>query len=242
MVKKSTRRKNAAGGWLRGQVLKRFVLSAIIVAGAMGAALGCFIGVLVTLGGLAVIPVWLGTLGVAVLAVVGCSWYVSRVEASWGRGLEAERQIGDFIELAVVKSGCAFAHDVKEGLGGPGNVDHVVMTPVGIWVVETKARRVSKQRFPSALSQVAENVRRVRRHLETSVTIRGALVIADRADDSLDSDRDWNGEVVKVFGAKRFLGVLRAECKEVGAIGKSVEMKQVEAAVWQLGSTGHAES
>ena len=48
--------------------------------------------------------------------------YCRRVDATWGRGLEAERQIGDLIEHAVAQRGCAFAHDVKEALGGRGNV------------------------------------------------------------------------------------------------------------------------
>ena len=39
--------------------------------------------------------------------------YCRRVVATWGRGLEAERQIGDFIDHAVAQRGCAVAHDVK---------------------------------------------------------------------------------------------------------------------------------
>ena len=78
--------------------------------------------------------------------------YCRRVDATWGWGLEAERQVGDLIEHAVAQRGCAFAHDVKEALGGRGNVDHVVMTPVGVWVVETKAAWLSKRRFRSRAS------------------------------------------------------------------------------------------
>ena len=142
--------------------------------------------------------------GVMVLAFGLFYAYCRRVEATWGRGLKAERRIGDLIDHAVAQRGCAFAHDVKEALGGRGNVDHVVMTPAGIWVVETKSDRLSKRRFPRALRQVAENASRVRRHLETSLPVRGALVIADRSNDSLEAQHDWNGEAVGAFGAKKF--------------------------------------
>ena len=72
-------------------------------------------------------------------------------------GWDAERRVGDLIEHVIVETGCAFAHDVKEGLGGSGNVDHVVMTPAGVWVVETKARWLSPHTVPAALGQAANN-------------------------------------------------------------------------------------
>ena len=132
----------------------------------------------------------------------------------------------------MTRRSCAVAHDVREALGGWGNVDHVVMTPAGIWVVETKSHRLSKRRFPRALRQVAENASRVRRHLETSLPVRGALVIADRSEDSLESQFNWNGEPVQAFGPTKFLRVLSAEREQAGADARSPEMARVERAVW----------
>ena len=60
-----------------------------------------------------------------------------RIDSTWGRGLDAERLVGDRIEHAVAQRGRAFAHDVKGALGGRGTVDHVVITAAGIWVVTT---------------------------------------------------------------------------------------------------------
>ncbi|MYD97897.1 MAG: NERD domain-containing protein [Gammaproteobacteria bacterium] len=90
-----------------------------------------------------------------------------------------KRRVGDRIEHALVRSGCAFAHDVKEALGQDGNVDHVVLTPAGVWVVETKSAWLDGKRFKQALRQTSDNVRRVREKLGTSLPVRGALVIAD---------------------------------------------------------------
>ena len=141
----------------------------------------------------------------------------------------------------MARLGCAVAHDVKEALGGRGNVGHVVMTPAGIWVVETKAGWLSKKHFSSALGQVRKNVRRVRSHLETPLPVRGALVIADR--DHVEAHYDGNGEPVQAFGAKRkFWQVLSEECEQAGVDVGSPEMARVERAVWNLGSTRHPES
>lgn len=168
--------------------------------------------------------------------------YGRRLNATWGRGLEAERRIGDLIEYAVTRRSCAVAHDVKEALGGESNVDHVVLTPASSWVAETKSHRLSKRRFPRAPRQVAENASPVRRHLETSLPVRGALVIADRSEDSLQSQYHWNGEAVQAFSPRKFLRVLSAEREQAGADVRSPEMERVERAVWDLGSTGYLES
>ncbi len=162
-----------------------------------------------------------------------------RIDARWTRGLLAERRVGDVIEHALARPGCAFAHDVKEALGGSGSVDHIVMTPAGIWVVETKSRWQRKRRFPPALRQAAYNARRVRRHLDTSLPVRAALVIADRWDRSLESRHDWNGEPVTAFGLRTFWLLLRAECGQGGDGGSARDAARMEKTVWDLGSTRH---
>ena len=237
-----TGRKNAAGGWVREQLLSRIASAGMLFMAVVFCALGFMVGGLPifdgAVGGLAS---WLAT--AATILAFGLYYaYGRRLNATWGRGLEAERQIGDLIEYAVTRRSCAVAHDVREALGGEGNVDHVVMTPAGIWVVETKSHRLSKRRFPRALRQVAENASRVRRHLETSLPVRGALVIADRSEDALEARYNWNGEAVQAFGARKFLRVLRAEREQTGADARSPEMARVERAVWGLGSTRYLES
>ena len=154
-------------------------------------------------------------LGVMICAFGVLYLFCRRIDSTWRRGMDAERKVGDLIEYAVAQRGCAFAHDVKEALGGPGNVDHVVMTPAGIWVVETKSGWLGKRRFPSALRQVAENVRRIRRHLVTSLPVRGALVIADPSNESLEADYDGDGEPVNAFGRKTFCACFSASASVI---------------------------
>ena len=238
---KDTGRKNQAGGWLRGELLSRLLSAGMLAMAIMGFGLGFIIRGFPVFDRLDGNLAAGGMIGVMLLTVGALYLFCRRIDSTWGRGLDAERQVGDLIEHAVAQRGCAFAHDVTGALGGPGNVDHVVMTFAGVWVVETKSGWLSKRRFPSALRQVAENVRRVRRHLETSLPVRGALLVAGRRDGSLEVDHDWDGEPVKVFDPKTFWRLLRREREPDPAIGQSLETARVERMVWNLGSTRYSD-
>ena len=237
---KKAGRKNPAGGWLQVEASRRIASAGMLFMAAAGFTLGFAVRGLPLLDGPAGDGASWAVLGALVLALGGLYAYGLRVDATWIKGLKAERRVGDLIEHAVAKRGCAFAHDVKEVLGGRGNVDHVVMTPAGIWVVETKAEWLSKSRFRPALRQAAENAQRVRRHLKTSLPVRAALVIA--AKDALEADCDSKGEAVKVFGAKRFWRVLCTECEKASADGPPPETTTVERQVWNLGATAYLDT
>ena len=127
-------------------------------------------------------------------------------------------------------------------MGGWGNVDHVVITTAGIWVVEPKSGRLGERLCHWTLRQVAVIVACARSHLGTSLPVRGALVIADRSNDSLEAQYDWNGEAAQVFGAKNFWRVLSAEREQTGADVWSLEMGRVQRTVRNLDSTRYLES
>ena len=65
---------------------------------------------------------------------------------------------------------------------------------------------------------------------------------ADRSNDSLEAQYDWNGEAVQAFGAKKFWRMLTAECGQPGADLRSPEMARVERAVRKLGTTPYPDS
>lgn len=232
-------RKNAAGDWLQSEILDRGVSAATIFMAFGGFAVGFAVRGLPFLDG--------GTgklLTVALCVALVLSFVIfwvllRRIDATWTRGLRAERRVGDVIEHALARPDCAFAHDVKEALGGSGNVDHVVMTPAGIWVVETKSNWLGKRRFRGTLRQVARNVGRVRRHLGTSLPVRGAIIVADRWDRSLGARYDWNGEPVTAFGLKTFWRTLRTEGARAGDGEPARDTMKTARAVWDLGSTRH---
>ena len=234
-------RKNAAGDWLRMEAFDRLASAGMIFMVLAGFGVGFAARGFPVFDGRAGTLAASAIMGAVVLAFGALYLFFRRTDARWARGLRAERRVGDLIEHAVAKPGCAFAHDVREALGGPGNVDHIVMTPAGIWVVETKSGWLGKRRFRPALRQVAGNVRRVRRHLGTGLPVRGALVIADRWDRELEADHDWNGEPVKAFGPKTFWRLLRSEREHDPAARPSPNTATVERMVWDLGSTRHLE-
>ena len=152
-------------------VLTRFMLAATGVVGLLGFALG-FLAREAPIVDRVVdeFPEWAIPAAMGFISVVAVATFrslIRRTESTWGRGLAAERRVGDRVEHALVRDGCAFAHDVKESLGPGGNVDHVVLTRAGVWVVETKAAWLHEERFKDALQQAAGNVQRVRDNLET---------------------------------------------------------------------------
>ena len=113
-----TGRKNAAGSWLRWEMLRRIVSVSMLAMAAIGFGIGFMFRGLPVLDALdQTIATW-GV--VAMMSLVCGALYVfgGRIESIWGAGWDAERRVGDLIEHAIVEAGCAFAHDVKEALGG----------------------------------------------------------------------------------------------------------------------------
>ena len=238
---KKSGRKNPAGGWLMERVLLRFVLSTMGVFGLSGLVLGIMVrDVPVVDRFVGQLPYWATPVAAGVIfisAIVVWSLFMVRTDSTWHRGLAAERRVGDRIEHALVGNGCAFAHDVKEAIGSGGNVDHIVLTPAGVWVVETKAAWLGGRLFKEALQQVSRNVRQVRKKLATPLPIRGALVIADDGK-PFESDCDWFGEPIKAFRLVSFWKQLREEC-DGDAVAPPPELEALARKVWGLGSTSH---
>ena len=232
--------KNPSGAWLQRMLSERNEGALATLMVATGFLMGFLLRGLPTMDGfMRAFPIWavaacgavlIGTFLAVVLA------YVRRTQATWGAGWAAERRVGDRIEHALVRPDCAFAHDVREVLGGGGNVDHVVLTPAGVWVVETKASWLEPERFQKALQQAARNAQRLREHLATQIPVRAALVIAD-SEEPYEHECDWLGEEVIAFRLVSFWQRLGTECKSEAADGS--EQKKLRQLVWNLGSTAH---
>ena len=235
-------RKNTSGGWLRGVLIQRMVAAISVTMATTGFSIGFLVrGMPPVEHVVRQFPSWtvLACLALLVVAVFAAVLrYMQRTEATWGVGLAAERRVGDRIEHALARPDCAYAHNVIEALGGAGDVDHVAMTPVGLWVVETKSAWLRGKLFQKALEQAAGNAERVRRHLATRIPVRAALVIADESGQSFESEFDWKGEPVTAFRVVSFWKRLREECDQ-GETGDDEERARVSRLVWNLGSSKH---
>ena len=83
----------------------------------------------------------------AALHKLARGWRLSHMQ----KGAHAEERVGQAIEYALTRERCAVAHHV-EGIARVGDIDHLVATPRGLWVVETKHRLVPRSEFPETLA------------------------------------------------------------------------------------------
>ena len=202
----SARRSPAA--WLRRRLLARSLALLIPVALAVGVCIGAFLGEWVA-------TVYLNAAAILLMAG-GYAWF--RFNSRWSvanleKGLDAEYRIGQVIEYALVPPGCAVAHGVT-GIGVGGDIDHLVATPAGLWVIETKVRAVPRKRFPALLDRIADNVRAVA-DWAPGVPVRGCLVLLEPFDGRRDYEAG-NGTPVIVHDEKSLRDALRAAALEEG--------------------------
>ena len=176
--------KRNAGSFLRGKRNKLVLLS----TGGAGIYFGLTIGFVLY----AVFPNWIGYgWGVAAFMTALAGIYIAirivdRPSSRWNlknlrKGEDAEIRIGQVIEYAIIAEFCAVAHGVTEIAKG-GDIDHLVATPVRVWVIETKNRKVPEQKFSLVLDRIANNVDTVRKWAQrlalTETPVRGCLVLA----------------------------------------------------------------
>lgn len=155
-------------------------------------------------------------------------WFLRRRRRNFEKGHVAERQIGRALEQAVTADNCAIAHNV-EGVASSRDIDHIVATPQGVWVVETKYRRVPNRNFPYVLKRIGADVARMRERLPPDTPVHGCLVLAYETD-GVVAERDG----VRVYNhdtfATEFLVTLRNERRDDLTVNR-----QVARVVWQLG-------
>ena len=149
--------------------------------------------------------------------------------ASWLNGAESEEEVGQAIERALTARGCAVAHSVT-ALTGAGDIDHLVLTPAGLTVVETKYRRVPRKRFPNVLSALAGKVKDVRAWAPPGTPVRAILVLANP-----DGTRRWRYEAADEAVAVHTPGSLAKALATDAASDRAVAPGLAEA-VWGLGS------
>ena len=221
------------GEWLRRRLLGRIADAAFLVTlasgwlcGALGAALAMGLGQ------------WLGT-GLVVafvllpgVALLGAALY--RFARGWRlpdmrKGALAEETVGQAIEYEFTREGCAVAHNV-EGIAKVGDIDHLVATPRGLWVIETKHERVPGSMFPETLRRIALNVQAVR-DWAPGTRVIGCLVFVSWSGKAPKRGYKRGAETIRCFESPTSLMCeLRAEANWEG--GSS----EIARRVWHLGT------
>lgn len=160
------------------------------------------------------------------------AWY--RYKRGWQlqdmkKGEHAEQFIGQKIEYALTRDACAVAHNVQK-VARYGDIDHLVATPHGLWVIETKYQRIPPKNFNTTLEVIAANVKAVREQAPPDTQVTGCLVFAVEPNKSPTPTREVKGEMIRIFGKSRDLqGELRNEARETGASWALAKW------VWKLG-------
>ena len=130
------------------------------------------------------------------------AWY--KYKGGWRlqnmkKGELAEQIIGQKIEYALTRDACAVAHNVKK-VARYGDIDHLVATPHGLWVIETKYQRIPNKVFNKALGIIADNVKALREQAPPDTQVTGCLVFAVELNKPPTPTREVKGEMIRIFG------------------------------------------
>lgn len=202
-------------------------------------------GVLIGLGIMPLfylVDIWAGPIWAiaAYLATAGLVYVVirrlERPSHRWNfvnlrKGLDAEIRVGQIIEYAITAKDCAVAHSVTE-IAKVGDIDHIVATPGGIWVIETKYKRVPRKDFPKVLSRIAANTDAVRKWVPAGTHVRGCLVLAYEAGKAKPGFSHGN-EKIAVYTEDSLITLMRELRKE--ARGRRTLDEQIAKEIWKLG-------
>ena len=181
----------------------------------------------------------LGTFwGIAAYTVTAAAVYVAvrildRPSYRWNienlrKGVVAETRVGQIIEYAITAQNCAVAHSVT-AIAKVGDIDHLVATPVGIWVIETKFQRVPSQSFPDVLSRIAANTDSVRQWAPAVTPVRGCLVLANETEIKR-RNYSHGKEKITAFTQALLMRELRLEAREKRSLDERITKN-----IWKLG-------
>ena len=221
--------KRNPGQWLREAILDRLINAVVLVSMGLGLLIGAG-STLWTTHTLWETQAWQTLLPGAGFLVFGLwRWRRGWRLRDMRKGARAEETIGQAIEYALTRDGCAVAHHV-EGFARVGDIDHLVATPHGLWVIETKSGRVPKAIFKETLRRIAANVEAVRMWAPPGARVTGCLVFADNKGPAPRPTYEWGQETIKAFANRSVL--VRKLSEEAQGTG---DARDLATRVWKLG-------
>lgn len=223
--------KRIPGGWLRHRLLDRVVQVALLGMAGMGWLLGAGLVLWATRGPGQSVPEWM----VWSMLLPGAGFLLAglcKAKRGWRladmrKGASAEERVGQVIEYALTSDRCAVAHHVED-IARIGDIDHLVATRRGLWVIETKHGRVPKREFRETLRRIALNVTGVRTWAP-GMQVTGCLVFASEPEKRPRPTFKQGAETIKVFAnPESLMRELRGEARAEG--GSSSTAREV----WRL--------
>ena len=144
-----------------------------------------------------------------------------------GKDVRAAASTRHAIEHGLAAPGCAVAHSVSS-IARAGNIDHLVATPVRLWVIGTMHRRVPREELPGVLARIADNTAAVWDWAPPGTPVRGCLVIGGGTR-STRSQYDYGKGPVAVHTPATLARELKAETECPRDLDE-----RVADAVWKL--------
>ena len=214
-------RRKPPGTWLRRKLFLKGVRAIIAASATLGALITTTV---IHLLGIEVAFVFWAV----VVWMIGFAIWFSFVEEPSAKrlekGLDGDLSTGDVIELALTAQNCAVAHSVMFPGDKVGDIDHLVVTPVRLWVIETKFKRVHPKKFPEVVRRIQSNVNKVREWARES-EVQGCLVLAT----GRVGRRNYEHGKVVVHSPKTLMAALKDDaCRE-----RKLDPKIVDN-VWEL--------
>ena len=214
-------RKRNPGEWLRSNILERLLSGSLFTM--MGVTWLCAVALTWFVRFQDVTPNAWNLLSISlpgVILLLAALIFARRIRRGWKttdmrKGARSEARIGHVIEYAISHETCAVAHNVM-GISKKADIDHLVATPRGLWVIETKSKRHSDTE-DSKLNALAAKVKDVRSWAPPGTATSGCLVYVEDAGPANDSELHVNGESIRKFANQKALArVLRTEVQEEG--------------------------
>ena len=132
------------------------------------------------------------------------------------------------IEHALAAPDCAVAHSVST-IARAGTIDHLVATPVRLWVIGTMQRRVPREELPGVLARIGDNTAAVWDWAPPGTPVRGCLVLGGGTHSSTRNRYDYGKGPVVVHTPATLARELKAETECPCELDE-----RVADAVWKL--------
>ena len=195
------RRRRMAGEYLTQVYKERLFYSLFIVAMILGALLGALAEVALLyivddlpLGYARILTFFIvSVIALAILYGNGVrpkhlGWSMKNIET----GRDAERRMGAKLEYALTPGDCALAHDIPlKPMGGFGNLDHLVLTPKSLWVIETKSSVLPGKTFTKVVNRSQAVAALIKRSLTPDLPVRCCIAV-ENFDDRQRNERGDN--------------------------------------------------
>ena len=225
--------RRTAGSFSRKQLTTRALKAMLGVGAAMGVVFAIILDFVLSFWVDDGLLIWIELLIAALLMTIislvmnsSTRWNLD----NWRKGLYGETRVAQTIEYALAAPNCAVAHSVTS-IAKVGDIDHLIATPEGIWVIETKYSKVRLKYFPSVLRSIAANTKSVRKQswVPEGIKVRGGLVLAF---DSKFRKRNYSeaSEDIRVFTPKLLQTELRKEARSEMCLDREIAEK-----IWDLG-------